>query len=205
MDFYRAYYAPNNATVVLAGGFDNRGGAVSARGALWRHCASELQRVQHGDEPQQTELRRKDMDLEMQPRCSRPSRSLPSITKTVPPWLYSTPFTAGDSSRLQRRFIDRLGCQRQRLASFQHEALYELPSRCVRAVRPRPPSQSFGRSLRISKPRGGYDELDRPEPSCWPTSGSSCSPTPAAPALSAFMRWPGVTKRGLDFTERCAR
>ena len=130
MDFYRAYYAPNNATVVLVGGFETE----EALSLIEEHYgdipASELQRVEHGDEPQQTELRRKDMDLEMQSEVLQWAFKVPAIDHEDRAALavLDAILTAGDSSRLQRRFIDSGWAVSASgwLPPFQHEALYEF-------------------------------------------------------------------------------
>ena len=130
MAFYRSYYAPNNATVVLVGGFDKE----EALSLLNEHYgdipASQLDRVEHGEEPEQTELRRKEMELEMQsevlqwafkvPAIDHPDRAALAVLDAV--------LTAGDSSRLQRRFIDSGWASSATgwLPPFQHDALYEF-------------------------------------------------------------------------------
>jgi len=130
MAFYRSYYAPNNATVVLVGGFDTD----EALDLLGDHYgsipASELQRLDHGEEVEQTSLRRKDMDLEMQSEVLQWAFKVPAIDHEdrAPLAVLDAILTAGDSSRMQRRFIDSgwAASATGWLPPFQHEALYEF-------------------------------------------------------------------------------
>jgi len=130
MAFYRSYYAPNNATVVLVGGFD-KDEALSLLATHYGDIpASELQRLDHGDEPDQVAMRRKDMDLEVQSEVLQWAFKVPAIDHEDRAALavLDAILTAGDSARLQRRFIDSGWAVSASgwLPPFQHGALYEF-------------------------------------------------------------------------------
>ncbi len=128
--FYKDYYAPNNATVVLVGGFDPDEALATIEAAYKDIPASSLNRLEHGDEAEQTEPRRKDMDLEMQSEVALVGYKVPHINHEDRPALavLDSILTAGASSRLQRRFIDTGWANSAEgwLPPFQHEALYEF-------------------------------------------------------------------------------
>jgi len=130
MDFYRSYYAPNNATVVLVGGFDKDEALRVLDAGYGKIPASDLQRLEHGDEPEQTALRRKDMDLEMQSEVLQWGFKVPAIDHADRPALavLDAILTVGASGRLQRRFIDSgwAASATGWLPPFQHDALYEF-------------------------------------------------------------------------------
>ena len=130
MAFYKDYYAPNNATVVLAGGFDPAEALATIEAAYKDIPASELKRLEHGDEPEQTEARRADMDLEMASEQALVAFKIPAINHEDRPalTLLDAILTAGASSRLQRRFIDTGWANSAEgwLPPFQHESLYEF-------------------------------------------------------------------------------
>ncbi|MCP4872414.1 MAG: insulinase family protein [Proteobacteria bacterium] len=130
MAFYKDYYAPNNATVVLAGGFDPEEALATIEAAYKEIPASELRRLEHGDEAVQAEARRADMDLEMASEQALIAFKIPSITHEDRPalTLLDAILTAGASSRLQRRFIDTGWASSAEgwLPPFQHESLYEF-------------------------------------------------------------------------------
>ncbi|MEE2830413.1 MAG: pitrilysin family protein, partial [Myxococcota bacterium] len=129
-DFYRSYYAPNNATVVLAGGFEVQEALDLIAQSYGDIPASDLARLEHGPEAAQTELRRKDMDLEMESEVLLWAFKVPAIDHADRPALavLDAILTAGDSSRMQRRFIDSGWASSAEgwLPPFQHEALYEF-------------------------------------------------------------------------------
>jgi len=130
MAFYKDYYAPNNATVVLAGGFDVADALATIEAAYGPIPASELTRLEHGDEPAQTEARREDMDLEMTSEQAIVAFKVPPVNHAdrAALTLLDSILTAGASSRLQRRYIDTgwASSADAFLPPFQHEALYEF-------------------------------------------------------------------------------
>lgn len=130
MDFYRSYYAPNNATVVLVGGFDKSEALQLLEDGYGAIPASELQRLDHGEDPEQKAMRRKDMDLEMQSEVLQWAFKVPAIDHADRPALavLDAILTSGASGRLQRRFIDSgwAASATGWLPPFQHEALYEF-------------------------------------------------------------------------------
>ncbi len=128
--FYKDYYAPNNATVVLAGGFDRDEALQLIEAAYGAIPASDLKRLDHGDEPEQTELRRTDMELEMQTEVAMVGFKVPDLLHADRPALnvLDAILTAGASSRLDRRFVDTGWASSASgwLPPFQHDALYEF-------------------------------------------------------------------------------
>ncbi len=128
--FYKDYYAPNNARIVLVGGFDIEEALALIEAAYGAIPASEPQRLEHGDEPEQTEVRRKDLELEMQSEQIQVGYKVPGITHADRPALavLHSILTSGDSSRLQRRLIETGWASSATGWSppFQHEALYEF-------------------------------------------------------------------------------
>ena len=128
--FYKDYYAPNNARIVLVGGFDVDEALALLEAAYGPIPASELQRLDHGEEAPQTEARRLDLELEMQSEQIQVAYKIPGITHADRPALalLHAILTAGDSSRLQRRLIDTgfASSATGWMPPFQHEALYEF-------------------------------------------------------------------------------
>ena len=126
--FYKAYYAPNNATIVLAGSFDTDEALALIEAAYGGIPASDLQRLEHGDEPEQTEARHIVMEQPIEMEMAELGYKVPALTHADAPALavLDAILTAGDSSRLQRRLVDTgvaasVGAY---LPPFQHEALY---------------------------------------------------------------------------------
>ena len=129
-NFYRDYYAPNNATIVLVGGFDIDEALALLEAEYSGIAASEPSRLEHGDEPEQTEQRRHDMELEMQTEVAIVGYKVPGILHEDRAALniLDSILTAGASSRLERRFVDAGWANSASgwLPPFQHEALYEF-------------------------------------------------------------------------------
>ena len=128
--FYKDYYAPNNATIVVVGDIDPKATLDLIEGKYGGIPASQLNRVPHGDEPDQTSMRKKEMNVPVETEALQIGIKAPALTS--PDWaavaLLDSVLTAGNSARLPRRLID------SGLASdvgtmvpiFQHEALYEI-------------------------------------------------------------------------------
>jgi zinc protease len=130
LDFYRSFYAPNNATIVLAGNFDVQEALALIEAAYGPIPASDLQRLPHGDEPEQTEARHVVMEQPIEVEMFDLGYKVPALTHADTPALavLDSILTAGDSSRLQRRLVDTgvaasVGAY---LPPFQHEALYSF-------------------------------------------------------------------------------
>ena len=128
--FYKSYYAPNNATIVLAGSFDTAEALALIEAAYGGIPASDLQRLDHGDEPEQTEARHVVMEQPIEVEMFNLGYKVPALTHGDAPALavLDAILTAGDSSRLQRRLVDTgvaasVGAW---LPPFQHEALYSF-------------------------------------------------------------------------------
>jgi zinc protease len=128
LSFYKSYYAPNNATVVLAGSFDTDEALALIEAAYGAIPASDLQRLPHGDEPEQTEARHVAFEQPVEVEMFQLGYKVPELTHGDAPALavLDSILTAGDSSRLQRRLVDTgvaasVGAY---LPPFQHEALY---------------------------------------------------------------------------------
>tara|TARA_Y100001968_G_scaffold302756_1_gene316334 strand:- start:1046 stop:3904 length:2859 start_codon:yes stop_codon:yes gene_type:complete len=129
-EFYRRWYAPNNATVVLVGGFErDRALSLIAEG-YGAIEASTIERLEHGTEPEQNEHRRVDMELELQSEMLQLGYKAPPVTHPDFPALAVLDgiLTAGNSSRLERRLVDSglASSAGAWLPSFQHQALYEF-------------------------------------------------------------------------------
>ncbi len=129
-EFYRRWYAPNNATVVLVGKFDGAE-TLSLIGTSYGDLKpSKIERHPHGEEPQQTEHRRLDMELDLQSEMVQLAYKAPALTDPDYPALAVLDgiLTAGNSSRLERRLVDS-GLATSAgawLPSFQEESLYEF-------------------------------------------------------------------------------
>lgn len=128
LDFYKAYYAPNNATVVLAGSFDTDAALKLLEDAYGAIPPSDLQRLEHGEEPEQTEARSVVMEQPVEVEMFQLGYKTPALTHADAPALavLDSILTAGESSRLNRRLVDTgvaasVGAY---LPPFQHEGLY---------------------------------------------------------------------------------
>jgi len=129
-EFYRRWYAPNNATIVIVGKLD-RDEALSLIAKGYGDLKpSKIERLEHGEEPVQREHRRLDMELDLQsemlqlaykaPPLSHPDYAALSVLDGI--------LTAGNSSRLERRLVDT-GLATSAgawLPAFQEESLYEF-------------------------------------------------------------------------------
>jgi zinc protease len=128
--FYKDFYAPNNATIVLVGNFETRAALDLIEAAYGPIPRSTLNRLEHGEEPEQTAARRKDMELPLETEMLQLGYKLPEITHAD--WaalaVVDSILTAGDSSRLQRRLVDSgiASSAGAFLPIFQHAALYEF-------------------------------------------------------------------------------
>lgn len=128
--FYRDYYAPNNARVVVVGDID----PAATLALIEQHYkdipASQLSRVPHGDEPTQDALRRKEMALPIQAETFQLGVKAPALSHADWPVLaiIDAILSGGNSARFQRRLIDSgwaadVGTF---VPVFQHESLYEI-------------------------------------------------------------------------------
>ncbi len=128
--FYKDYYAPNNATVVLAGNFDQAQALELLEASYGSIPASELTRLEHGEEAEQTEPRRVVLEQPVEVEMFQLGYKIPPLTHADYPALavVDSILSAGDSSRLQRRLVDtgHAASVGAWLPPFQHEALYEF-------------------------------------------------------------------------------
>jgi len=129
-EFYRRWYAPNNATIVIAGKLD-RDEVLSLLAKGYGDLQpSKIERLEHGQEPVQREHRRLDMELDLQSEMLQLAYKAPPLTHPDYPALAVLDgiLTAGNSSRLERRLVDT-GLATSAgawLPSFQEESLYEF-------------------------------------------------------------------------------
>ena len=129
-EFYRRWYAPNNATVVIVGKFD-RDEVLSLLGKGYGGLkASKIERLDHGEEPTQLEHRRLDMELDLQSEMLQLAYRAPALTHPDYPALSVLDgiLTVGNSSRLERRLVDS-GLATSAgawLPAFQEDSLYEF-------------------------------------------------------------------------------
>lgn len=128
--FYRDYYAPNNAKIVVVGDIDRDATLKLIEEKYKGIPASELQRVAHGEEPEQTELRRMEMSLPVQAETFQLGVKVPSLRHADWPTMavIDAILSGGNSSRFQRRLVDSgwaadVGTF---VPPFQHEALFEV-------------------------------------------------------------------------------
>jgi len=130
MTFYKDYYAPNNATIVLAGNFERDDALRLLQAAYGGIPASELNRVEHGTDEPQTEARRADMELEIESEMLQLGYKVPELGHADWPALavLEAVLTNGNSSRVQRRLVDTgwASSVSAFLPIFQNEALFEF-------------------------------------------------------------------------------
>lgn len=128
--FYKDYYAPNNATLVLVGDL-NRDEALATLEAQYKDIPkSELNRRPHGEEPDQTEARRKDMEVSAESEIFTLGLKVPAISHEDTPalMLADAILSGGNSSRLERKLVDGGWASSFSvfLPPFQHEALLTI-------------------------------------------------------------------------------
>lgn len=125
--FYKDYYAPNNATLVLVGDLDRDATLALLESRYKDIPASELNRREHGTEPEQTEPRRKDMDVAAETELFTLGYKVPAFSHEDTPALMVADaiLSGGNSSRLQRKLVDDGWASSFSLwlPPFQHEAL----------------------------------------------------------------------------------
>ncbi len=125
--FYKDYYAPNNATLVLVGDLDRDATLALLEEKYKDIAASELNRREHGVEPEQTEARRADMDVAAETELFTLGYKVPSIDHADTPalMLADAVLSGGKSSRLERKLVDGGWASSFSvfLPPFQHEAL----------------------------------------------------------------------------------
>ncbi|GEM_PF-108694 len=130
MTFYKDYYAPNNATIVLAGNFERDHALRLLQAAYGAIPASELNRVEHGADEPQTEPRRADMELEIESEMLQLGYKVPELGHADWPALavLEAVLTNGNASRVQRRLVDSgwASSVSAFLPIFQNEALFEF-------------------------------------------------------------------------------
>ena len=128
--FYKDYYAPNNATIVLVGDLDRDTTLALLESHYKDISASKLNRRDHGVEPEQTEARRKDMDVAAETEVFTLGYKVPAISHADTPalMLADAILSAGNSARLQRKLVDAGWASSFSLwlPPFQHEALFTL-------------------------------------------------------------------------------
>jgi zinc protease len=128
--FYRDYYAPNNATIVLVGGFDTDEALRLLEAGYGPIPASDLKRLDHGEDEPQMEARRLDLELEVQSERIQVGYKVPGVGHADRPAieLLHAILTEGSSARLQRRFVDTgwAASASGWMPPFQHESLYEF-------------------------------------------------------------------------------
>jgi len=134
--FYRDYYAPNNATIVLAGGFESTEALALIEAAYGGIAASKPNRLPHGDEPEQTAARRLDLELQIEAEMLQVGFKALALTDADYPALsvLDSVLTEGMSSRLQRLLVDSglAASAGAYLPQFQNVGLYEFSA----AMRP---------------------------------------------------------------------
>ncbi len=125
--FYKDYYAPNNATLVLVGDLDRDATLALLEEKYAPLQRSELNRREHGVEPEQTEARRLDMEVAAETELFTVGYKVPSLNHPDTPalMLVDAILTAGNSSRLDRKLVDGGWAADYSLflPPFQHEAL----------------------------------------------------------------------------------
>ncbi len=130
MAFYKRWYAPNNATVVVAGDFEVDETLQLLQDKYGEIPKSTIERLPHGEEPEQGELRLKDMELDAETEMIQLAYKVPELTHADYPALMvlDSILTAGNSSRLDRRLIDTgwAASATGWLPIFQHAGLYEF-------------------------------------------------------------------------------
>jgi zinc protease len=129
-NFYRDWYAPNNATVVVVGKFDTHEALSLIEQGYKDIPASNVERLPHGEEPEQTEARRIDMELDLQTEMLQLGYKAPAVTHPDYAALAMLDgiLTAGNSSRLERRLVDTglAASAGAWLPTFQQGSLYEF-------------------------------------------------------------------------------
>ncbi|MCO4771782.1 MAG: insulinase family protein [Deltaproteobacteria bacterium] len=128
--FYADYYAPNNATLVLVGDLD-RDATLALLEEQYKDIEkSDLNRRPHGDEPEQTEPRRKDMEVTAETELFTLGTKVPAISHEDTPALMMVDaiLSGGNSSRLERKLVDGGWASSFSvwLPPFQHEALFTV-------------------------------------------------------------------------------
>jgi zinc protease len=130
MTFYKSFYAPNNATIVLAGNFEAEKALRLIQDAYAPIPASELKRLPHGEDAPQTEARRVDMELEIESEMLQLAYKTPALGHADWPALavLEAVLSNGNTSRIERRLVDSgwASSVSAFLPIFQHEALFEF-------------------------------------------------------------------------------
>ncbi|MGM0575039.1 MAG: M16 family metallopeptidase [Myxococcota bacterium] len=131
LDFYRRFYAPNNATIVIVGDVDT-GEALETIQRFYGHLeAQDIPREALPEEPPQTEERRKSLDLSITaekglfawhaPSTDDPDQAALEILDEI--------LTGGESSRLYKSLVTDLELASQLggwAASWHDPGLYEI-------------------------------------------------------------------------------
>jgi len=130
MTFYKDYYAPNNATIVLVGDLD-RDEALAILESNYKDIAkSDLNRRPHGEEPEQTEARRKTMEVTAESEVFTLGIKAPPLNHPDTPalMLLDAVLSGGNSSRLERKLVDGGWASSFSVFTppFQHEALFGI-------------------------------------------------------------------------------
>ena len=128
--FYKDYYAPNNATVVVVGDLDRDATLALLETHYAGIAKSTLNRRAHGVEPEQTEPRRMDMEVSAESEIFTLGYKVPALAHADTPalMLVDAILSGGNSSRLERKLVDggwasSVGLW---LPPFQHEALFSI-------------------------------------------------------------------------------
>jgi len=129
-NFYRDWYAPNNATIVVVGNFDRDEALALIERGYKDIPESQVERLPHGEEPEQSEARRLDMELDLQTEMLQLGYKAPPVTHADYAALAVLDgiLTVGNSSRLERRLVDSglASSAGAWLPSFQQDSLYEF-------------------------------------------------------------------------------
>jgi zinc protease len=128
--FYKDYYAPNNATLVLVGDLD-RDEVLATLEANYKDIpASSLNRRPHGEEPAQAAPRRSDMEVTAESELFTLGIKVPAFGHADTPalMLVDALLSGGNSSRLERKLVDGgwVSSFSVFVPPFQHEALFGI-------------------------------------------------------------------------------
>lgn len=128
--FYKSFYAPNNATLVLVGDLDRDATLALLEEKYSGIPASTLERRPHGEEPEQTEPRSREMEVAAESELFTMGYKVPPLAHADTPalMLVDAILSAGNSSRLERKLVDGglASSFSMFLPPFQHDSLFQI-------------------------------------------------------------------------------